>query len=97
MRSAVSYVASRFDAWQVILAERSQRAHVCTQGPENFSYYDALLERVMELFGDRRLAVFFIDIACRCMGWFEMCTSRSSCMRPTTWKVTGIDTSVVYI
>ncbi len=79
------------------MAECLQRARVGTQGSENFSYFDALLERVMELFGGRRLAVFFIDIACWYKGWFERCTSRSSCMRPTTWKVTGNETWIVYI
>ncbi len=41
------------------------------QGPENFSYYDALVERCMMLLGGRGLAIFFVDIACRYAGWFE--------------------------
>lgn len=41
------------------------------QGPENFSYYDALVERCMMVLGGRGLAIFFVDIACRYAGWFE--------------------------
>ena len=39
-------------------------------GPETFSCYDVLVERCCAVVGDRGIAVFFVDIACRYQAWF---------------------------
>ena len=64
------------------------------QGAENFSYYDALVERCMTLLGGGGLAIFFVDIGCDVgrLGRlfpiaFPLCMQASSCKSAATRHV----------